>query len=465
VQVQKHILKQEQRLKMTPQLYQAIKIMALPIQDLRLRIRQEIEKNPALDILEDKNAESFDEVSSTRGADDYDFFDETSDSGYIRNQRSDLEDLKRKFLEGVLAKPESLHDHLLWQLKLQPISQKWYAIGELLIQNLDENGFHIEPPELLVGEQDLDILYEMMKMIRGFDPVGICTRNYKEALLVQIEHQPEPHPIAYRIVEECLELLEKGKYKEIVKKLDIKEEELKSSLHFIGTLDPLPGRNFYTEAPKYVIPDVKVTIKEGEFHIILNDEDIPVLGINPFFNKIKTSTRAGEEKDAKSFVTSSINEAKWFIKSINQRNNTLLKVCKAIVEFQREFFRKGAKYLVPLTLKDISQEIGVHEATVSRITNGKYVQTEYGIFELKYFFTNSISGSGSTGSRFSKEGVKQVVKEIILNEGGAENLSDSRIMEILANRGIKIARRTVSKYRKELGIMSSFQRKKMEEEI
>jgi RNA polymerase sigma-54 factor len=464
VQIQKHILKQEQKLKMTPQLYQAIKIMALPIQDLRMRIREEIEKNPALEMLEDKVSDSFDEVSS-RSTEDYDYFEETSDSGYMRNQRSDSEDLKRKFIEGMLARPESLHDHLLWQLKLQPISEKWFSIGELIILNLDENGFHIEPPELLVKENDLEILYKMIDMIRGFDPIGVCTKDYKEALLVQIQKHPNPAAYSYQVVEQYLDLLEKGKYKEIKRRLHITEEEVKKLLQFIRTLDPLPGRNFYTEAPRYVIPDVRVIIKEGEFHIILNDEDIPVLGINPFFDKIKSGTVNREEKDAKAFVNNSINNAKWFIKSINQRNNTLLKVCKAIVEFQRDFFRKGPKYLVPLTLKDISHEVGVHEATVSRITNGKYVQTEYGIFELKYFFTNSISGSGSTGSRFSKEGVKQIIKEIIVNEGGDKNLSDNRIVEILINRGIKLARRTVSKYRKELGIMSSFQRKKAEDDI
>lgn len=464
MQIQKHVLKQEQKLKMTPQLYQAIKMMALPIQDLRLCIREEIEKNPALEMMEDKALESFDEVSS-RSSDDYDIFDETSDSGYIRNQRGGSEDLKRKFIEGVLTRPESLHDHLLWQLKLQPISDKWYNIGEMLILNIDENGFHIEPPELLVKEDDIEILYNMMKMIQGFDPIGVCTKDYKEALLVQIENHPDPHPLSYQVIEQYLEYLEKGKYKEIVKRLHISDEGIKGVLHFIRTLDPLPGRNYATETPKFVIPDVRVMIKEGEFHIILNDEDIPVLGINPFFDKIKSSTKHGEEKNAKMFVSSSINDAKWFIKSINQRNNTLLKVCKAVVEFQRDFFRRGSKYLVPLTLKDISQEIGVHEATVSRITTGKYIQTEFGIFELKYFFTNSISGSGSTGSRFSKEGVKQIIKEIIHNEGGEANLSDNRIVDILANSGIKIARRTVSKYRKELGIMSSFERKRLEEEI
>jgi RNA polymerase sigma-54 factor len=225
---------------------------------------------------------------------------------------------------------------------------------------------------------------------------------------------------------------------------------------YIKSLEPLPGRNFCGEEPRYVIPDLRVKIVEGEFVIVLNDEEIPVLGINPFFSRIRNDAAHKKEKDLKSFVTQNINDAKWFIRSINQRNENLVKVCRAIVDFQREFFRRGSQYLVPLTLKDIAAEVGVHEATVSRITTGKYVQTEWGIFELKYFFTNSISGVGSGGSRFSKEGVKQIIKEMIQKE--ERNLSDNEIVDILANRGIKIARRTISKYRSELGILSSFDR-------
>jgi RNA polymerase sigma-54 factor len=199
-----------------------------------------------------------------------------------------------------------------------------------------------------------------------------------------------------------------------------------------------------------------VKLKENQFVIILNDEEIPVLGVNPFFSDIQDSEET-KQKDVKQFVSASLKDARWFINSIHQRNQTLLKVARAIVEFQRDFFVRGPKSIKPLTLKDIASEIGVHEATVSRITTSKYVQTEWGLFSLKYFFSNSISGAGSGGSRFSKEGVKQIIKEIIGLEGGA-GLSDQKISDLLAKRGIQLARRTVTKYRKELDISSSYER-------
>jgi RNA polymerase sigma-54 factor len=459
MQIQKPEFRQVQKLKLSPQLFQAIKIMALPIQELRTAIREEIEKNPALEIIEDRTSDSYDEVSTETQAqtEEENFFEETSDSGFISRERGDS-DAKRKFMEGVLTRPETLHDHLLWQLHLQAFPPDWYRIGELLIQNLDDNGFHRESPESLVPASDYPTLYKLIDIIQGFDPPGVCTKDHREALLAQVKRDPNAHPDAVRLIEGHLDRLEKGKTKEVAKELGMKEEEIKGVLEYVKTLEPIPGRNFCAEEPRYVIPDLRVTIVEGEFMIRLNDEEIPVLGINPFFNSIKDDAARKKEKDLKTFVTQNINDAKWFIKSINQRNEKLVKVCRAIVEFQREFFRKGQQYLVPLTLKDIAAEVGVHEATVSRITTGKYVQTEWGVFELKYFFTNSISGIGSGGSRFSKEGVKQIIKEMIQKE--ERNLSDNEIVDILANRGIKIARRTISKYRHELGILSSFDRKK-----
>ncbi|RPJ07457.1 MAG: RNA polymerase sigma-54 factor [Spirochaetaceae bacterium] len=450
MQIQKHELRQEQRLRMSPQLLQAIKLMAMPIQDLRLTIREEIEKNPALEITEDRSSDSYDEVSTQRDEENY--FENTSDSGFISGG-SESSDAKQRFLEGVLTRHESLHDHLLWQLKLQLLPEEWYRIGELVILNLDDNGFHREPPELLVAEEDLPALQRVIPIIQRFDPVGVCTKGYEEALLVQARQLPDPHPLLIPILEKHLPLLEKGKYKDIAKALGTKESEVERVLATIKTLEPLPGRDFSSEEAKYVIPDIRVKISEGEFVIVLNDEEIPVLGINPFFDEMKDQ----KEKEIKQYVNARISDARWFIRSINQRNETLLKTARAIVEFQRDFFRRGPKYLVPLTLKDISESIGVHEATVSRITTSKYIQTEWGIFALKYFFTNSISGTGSQGSRFSKEGVKQIMKELIEKE--PKNLSDTKIVEILSNRGIKIARRTIAKYRKELGIMSSFDRK------
>ena len=211
---------------------------------------------------------------------------------------------------------------------------------------------------------------------------------------------------------------------------------------------------------------MQVTLHEGEFVIILNDEMIPVLGINPLFEDM--ARRKGESKDVKTrqFVTQNLQDARWFIRTIGQRNETLLKVCRAIVEFQREFFLRGPKYLKPLTLKDVAGEIGVHEATVSRITSSKYMQTEWGIFSLKHFFSNSVAGTVSAGPRFSKEGVKEIIREIIGQEshgggqGRASGLSDQKIVEILAAKGVSIARRTVAKYRGELEIESSYQRRR-----
>ncbi len=456
MQYQKPVLRQEQRLRMTPQLYQAIRIMALPMQELRNTIQEELEKNPALEVLEDPTLVPLE--TESRSSQDEDYFQDTSDSGYSSTEGEEASDSKRKFIEGVVNRPESLQDHLIWQLRLQPIPEKDYRIGEQLIRNLDANGFHVEPPETLVPEEDRPILERMKEMISSFEPVGVCTKDYREALLVQIRNHPAPHPRAAEVVTDHLELLEKNKLREIARRMKTDEAEVQAILEFIRELDPMPGRRFSSESARYVVPDVMVRLQDGEFLIYLNDEEIPSLAINPFFTDLLEKKEAPPQKDVRQFVNHRLQDARWFIRSIQQRNATLLKVCKAIIEFQREFFRKGPKYLVPLTLKDIAKEIGVHEATVSRVTSGKYIQTEWGIFELKYFFTSSVPGSGSEGSRFSKEGVKEMIREIIEAEGKGRHLTDKKIMEVLAGKGVRLARRTVAKYRKELDIMSSYGR-------
>jgi RNA polymerase sigma-54 factor len=261
------------------------------------------------------------------------------------------------------------------------------------------------------------------------------------------------------VVGSHFEQLEQQKLKEIEKAMRIGEATLKEIVAFIRTLDPLPGRNYSRDVPRWVLPDVQVTLQDGEFVILLNDEMIPVLGISPLFEEMARNKEGAKDAKTRRFVSANLQQARWFIRTIGQRNETLLKVCRAVVEFQREFFLKGPKYLKPLTLKDIAGEVGVHEATVSRITSAKHVQTEWGIFALKHFFSNSIAGTGSSGSRFSKGGVKETIREIIGEEGGGR-LSDQKIVEILAAKGISIARRTVAKYRGELAIDSSYQRRR-----
>ncbi|MDR2110407.1 MAG: RNA polymerase factor sigma-54, partial [Spirochaetaceae bacterium] len=293
---------------------------------------------------------------------------------------------------------------------------------------------------------------QALDLVRSLDPPGTCTADYRESLRVQAELLPGA-PEGMEAVLPYLEQLERGKIAEVARKVNRTEEEVREIFARIKELSPFPGRYFASGDTRYVVPDVHILKREGEFVIFLNDEEIPVLGINPFF--MKMSGEKGE-KPVRDFARENISEARWFIHSINKRNHTLLKVTRAIVKFQRSFFVNGPKYLVPLTLRDIAQAVGLHETTVSRAANGKYMQTEWGIFELRHFFTNSISGAGSGGSRYSKEGVKEILRELIT--GDARNLSDKEIAGLLARRGIPLARRTVAKYRKELDLGSSYTR-------
>ncbi|MFW5714821.1 MAG: RNA polymerase factor sigma-54 [bacterium] len=455
MQYQKPVLVQEQKLKMSPQLYQSIQLMAMPLQDLKLKIQEELEKNPALEMVSEKSDVSLDEIrSNTR--EDHDFFENSSDPGYTSGYDQDASDSKQKFMEGALSRPESLHEHLMWQLRVQPIPKKWFDVGELLIWNLDENGFHIEEPKKLVSEDQYPVLEEVLPLIQQFDPVGVCTNDYRHSLLVQAELSPEAPAHTEELIEHHMELLERNSPREIAKKTGISETEIESITEFIKTLTPYPGRLYSNSSTTYVIPDVVVRHEEGEFKLYLNDEEIPELGINPFYEQLEDAGK-NQEKQTKKFVKQSVRDARWFIYSVHQRNQTLVKIARTILEFQRKFFLYGPKQLAPLTLKDVAAEVQVHETTVSRIVNSKYIQTEWGIFPLKYFFSNQVASTGS--GRYSKEAVKEIIKEI-LEEHASEKkqLSDQKISDILKKRGISVARRTVTKYRKELAIDSSYYR-------
>ena len=453
MQLQRPSFVQEQRLKMNPQLFQSIKLMALPVVELRERIQEEIDHNPALEVMEDRATVSLDDYTPRSEEDDY--FEATSDSGFARRGSNDDDgDEQRKFIEGVLSNPETLQEHLLWQLRLQPIDEAHFRVGELLVQNLDADGFHKEPVELLLKEEDPALTAGMLDLIRSLDPQGTCVADYRESLVVQARLLPDAPAGMEALVAEHLDLLERGKTAEVAKKMKLSEAEVLAILERVKELTPFPGRQFDTSETRYVTPDLQIIRKDGDFVIVLNEEEIPVLGINPFFMKLSDEKDGG--KPVRDFVKENIKEARWFIRSVNQRNHTMLRVARALVEFQRNFFINGPKQLAPLTLKDIAQEIGVHETTVSRIANGKYIQTEWGIFEIRYFFTNSISGAGSGGSRYSKEGVKEIIKEIIADEG--RHFSDQELADLLARKGIPLARRTVAKYRKELSLGSSYDR-------
>ena len=447
MQLQRQSMNQTQRLSMNPQLFQSIKLMELPIMELRETIGEELEKNPALEILEDRSTVSL--------------------TGLIANSggKAAPED-RQRIIEGVLSHAMTLQEHLLWQLALEPVSEDMRRICELLIQNLDEDGFHKAPVELLLKNEDPKTIKKAVKLVQELDPAGTCTSDYMESLRVQIDLLSDaPRGIIEAL--SCLELFERGKIAEAAKKIGCTEEESAHIFERLKELSPFPGRHFSPGETRFVVPDLQVIRKEGEFAIILNEEEIPVLGINPFFLKIAADriaregapgdrNRKKENRPVRDFARENIKEARWFINSINRRNHTLLRVSRAIVEFQRPFFMNGPKHLAPLTLRDIARELSLHETTVSRTSNGKYMQTEWGIFELRHFFTNSISGAGSGGSRYSKAGVKEIIREIINSEN--KRLSDQDIAGLLEKRGIGLARRTVAKYRNELDLGSSFER-------
>lgn len=453
MQFQKPVLKQEMKLKMSPQLLQSINLLALPLQNLKLKIKEEVEKNPALEFVNENQSVSFDEIVDKK-REDFDPFENSSDAGYSTSKWQGSDNSKRQFMEGTISREESLQEHLISQLHIQSLSEKEMEIGELLIYNLDDNGFHLENPELLVSEKDIHLMGKVKTIVQQLDPIGVCTKDYIESLLVQTDIIGRYTEGTKEVIANHLELLNRGKFLEISKKTGLSLDDIDDILYYIKYLDPFPGRQFSFEKPSYVIPDLIVKKRDGDFFLTINEEEIPILQINSYFEELmdKSAEAGKEQKEINRFVNSSIKDARWFMNTINLWNSTLLKTARAIVEFQRDFFRKGPKYLVPLTLKDIANEIDMNESTISRISRGKYIQTEWGVFELKYFFTNAVSSGNS------KTAVKEIIKEIIEESKSEKKLSDQKISDLLKMRGINIARRTVAKYRKELDIMPSFRR-------
>ena len=444
---------------MNPQLYQSIKLMELPSLDLREKIEEELEQNPALEMLIDKTTVPLNEAKRQ-------FIKRSGDQQHSGSSSSNN---YQGFMEGTLTRAETLQEHLLWYLYLEPIDNELRKIAETLIQNLDDDGFFIikDLDKLFEGLSEAPpsapLIEKALKLIRGLDPAGCAAADYKESLKIQIELLQDDLPVDILI--DNLDLIEKEKYSLLAKKTNFDEEDIREICELIKSLSPFPGRAFSAAKTRYVIPDIKVTREvsedgQDELIINLNDEAFPVLGISKFYEKLTDTNdkkNSPDYKAAREFAQKNIKEAQLFIDHLKRRNQTLIRTANAILQFQRAFFLNGPKYLAPLTLKDIAKELNVHETTVSRAANGKYMQTEWGIFEIRYFFTNSISGTGKDRSEFSKKSVKEIIKEIVAESTAL--LSDQEISAILAQKGIALARRTVAKYRKELDMGSSYTRK------
>ena len=462
-------LKLSQQLVMTPQLQQAIKLLQLSRLELLETVQQELLENPFLEestSLEEPAAESQDSRENVaeevydrelaKDADWEDYLGEFASTPRLVQPREYEAAEEISPLEARYAAKPTLEGHLLWQLRLSQLTEEQKAIGEIIIGNLSSAGYlqaSIDEVAEMAGVSP-DEVGPVLEKVQMFDPIGVAARDARECLLVQIRSlHYDRDPILLELVESHLEDLEAKRYKPLLRKFKLDMEELKEYLDIIQSLDPLPGASFGGGEPTYVSPDVFVYKMGDEFVILLNDDGLPHLQLSA----MSEMSIGGTEKE-KEYCSEKIRSASWLIKSLYQRQRTLYKVMESIVRHQQPFFEDGVTKLAPLILKDIADDISMHESTVSRITTNKYVATPHGIFELKFFFNSGLELDD--GSQVGSESVKALIKKFIAEEDAHSPLSDERIGEMLKERlKVNIARRTVAKYRTALDIPSSSRRK------
>ncbi|SIN78792.1 RNA polymerase factor sigma-54 [Halodesulfovibrio marinisediminis] len=464
-------LKLAQQLVMTPQLQQAIKLLQLSRVELAETVQQELLENPFLEesleerVNPDKTSdaeqrkneqEAYDkELSNNADWEDY-LGDFSSTTKQVSMRESEALEEMSSF-EARLAPAPTLDGHLNWQLMLSPLTKEQIRVGEVVIGNISSNGYlHVSSEELAqIAQSDVETVEQMIAHIQQFDPVGVAARTPQECLLVQVKAlNYDRDPILVDIITNHLEDLEKRRYKPLARKYKISLEDLKEYLDVIQSLDPMPGARFSGGEPHYVSPDVYIYEYEGDFVIVLNEDGLPQLQLSELTEQLPKTINS-EEKD---YYQDKMRSASWLIKSLYQRQRTLYKVVESIVKYQKEFFQDGVTSLKPLILKDIADDIGMHESTVSRITTNKYISTPHGIFELKFFFNSAIGLDD--GSQVGSESVKALIKKLISEENTKKPLSDEKIGEILKEKlQVNIARRTVAKYRTAMNIPSSSKRK------
>jgi len=478
-------LKLQQQLVMTPQLQQAIKLLQLSRMELVDAIHAELEQNPALEeelrpdesaveqeariqgedpsaktVSEpDKQTEVTGDKEAAQEIDWQQWLDSYNSAPPPTGPRSPpAEDLPN--LEQTLQADETLQEHLEWQLNLCSMVEADQRIGLELIGSLDEQGYL--PGERICEEiairldVSVDHVERVLGRIQTFDPVGVAARDLEECLLVQLKAQDNKNKLAERMIRFHMPELEKRNFQAIAKAEDVELDEVGQALRVIQRLDPRPARNFGGQDSIYITPDIYVHRVGDDFVIVQNEDGLPMLRVSKYYRAALANGMNGE---AKSYVQEKLRSAQWLIRSIHQRQRTIYKVMESILKFQRDFFEKGIDHLRPLILKDVAEDIGMHESTISRVTSNKYVHTPQGIFELKYFFNSSIGRSD--GDDMASISVKHRIKQLIDAEDAKKPLSDQAIVEVLKKENIKIARRTVAKYREAMGILSSSKRRKI----
>lgn len=467
-------LKLTQKLIMTPQLQQAIKLLQLSRLELNQVIDQELMENPLLeDVAAEEEAaspvegemEKKEEESSEKAEEldlkweDY-YVDEDRDEAGSYSAASSEE---RPSYDQTLSKATSLEDHLLWQLGLSSVKQREKEIGTVLIGNIDENGYLSTPLEEIAASvgASLESVEKVLKIIQSFDPAGVAARDLKECLLIQINQLGLAGSLVETIAAHYLEDLEKKRYQNIAKGCNASIQDVLQASKVIEHLEPKPGRPFYSAENLYIIPDVFVVKSEGKYVILLNDDGLPKLKISSFYRTLLRS-KENVADNTKSYLEEKFRSALWLVRSIEQRNRTIQLVAESIVKFQYEFMEKGISYLKPLILKQVADDISMHESTVSRVTTNKYMYTPQGIYELKFFFNSSLPrvGNGSETDNLSSIAVREMIRKMVSEEDPSRPLKDQEIVERLKEDDVEIARRTVTKYRAWLKIPPANRRKR-----
>jgi len=471
-------LKLSQQLIMTPQLQMAIKLLQLSRLELMETISQELEENPALDEIvdgssEDQSEEQGEPESDTPPAEssptkevaiEEKIRDDIDWSNYIEEYNTpsrvsmEIEGRDTPSFEAFTPTKTTLSDHLLWQLMMLSPTRTDERIGSIIAGNLDADGYlDISMEELCsLSEASEEQVGQVLSRMQTLDPLGVCARDLRECLLIQAKYFDLNNTIVPEIVEHHLNHLENKNYKAIARALKTSLDEIITAVNIIKGLEPKPARQFGDEETQYITPDIYVYKFEDDFVITLNDDGMPKLRVNALYKK--AIHRDGSVSDtAKEYIQDKLRSATWLIRSIHQRQKTIYKVMESIVRFQKDFFEKGIAHLKPMVLRDVAQDIGMHESTISRVTTNKYAYTPQGIFELKYFFNSSISRVH--GEAIASASVQDKIRQIIEREDSRRPYSDSKISELLKEANIDIARRTVAKYREMMKVLPSSKRK------
>ena len=469
---------QTQRMVMTPMLQQAISLLQLSRLELVQELRQQMEQNPLLEEAQEEIQEEVEEARLSQEQDapeperedapeaersdrieEFDWDNYLQDASDYRPQIP-REELERFDAELHLAKPRSLVDHLLFQLHLSTSDPEMLQLGTLLIGNLEETGYLKEPLEGLAEGAGVavDRLEAALRLVQGLEPTGVGARDLCECLLLQVDTRPDLHPLAKELIASHLHELERRNWESLAEKLKVSVKAIQEAVESIASLEPKPGRTFGTEDPRYITPDVHIVKMGDQFLVLLNDEGLPRLRVSPYYRTI-LADKTGNAKEVREYIEGRMRSALWLIRSIEQRQRTLYKVATSLVKFQRDFLERGITALRPLTLKEVAEDIDMHESTVSRVTTNKYIQTPQGLFELKYFFHRGVPDT--QGGTVSSLKVKDLIHKLLTVEDDGRPLSDQRIVELLRREhAIEIARRTVAKYRGQLKIPSSSRRKR-----